>query len=152
MGKSNSDYSVLPRHKDLRHELLHNAHATISEREYDVLIEKSRRLLEGYPLTAKDVGARNYMCKIKPGTPMKIEHVIALKLYTDYPQVRQEFTKHCRRSCENEPMRSFIHLNSEIAHWCRYLKESIMLFGETMPDTMVLYSAFDEDMMMDAFF
>eukprot|EP01083_Nonionella_stella_P155183 501001_1 len=86
-------------------------------------------------------------CRISPGSLITINHMIVLKLYTDFPTLQKEFKKHCRRQQQNEPMQSIVNRNCEIAHWCRYLKESCTFFGKTMHKNMVVYAGLNEKLM-----
>ena len=44
----------------------------------------------------------------------------------------------------------FIRRNSEIAHWCRYLKECCMFYGKTMSSKMVVYTGLKQKLMFDS--
>ena len=91
-----------------------------------------------YTLFAKNIGIMNAVCGITPGSQTTVE-VSCVKLYTDYTAQQDVLKKHCRKLYKDEPIQMVIERNSEIAHWCRLLKESIMFFGESMTSSEVVY-------------
>ena len=70
-------------------------------------------------LLAKDVGTMNNVCQIRAGAPMTLDHMMAVKFYTDFTKLQQEFKRHCRRIRPDESVESVLERNSEIYHWCR---------------------------------
>ena len=129
---------VIPRHRTLKDEITKNRHSTITEQQFINLKLKCERYLSIYP-TANDIGIGNEICGISPGSPITIEHLVALKLYSDFTDLQREFKRHCRRVRHGESVESVIEKNSEIAHWCRLLRESIMFWGSTMAKKEIFY-------------
>ena len=129
--------SVQPKYSTLREELTMNEHATISEAEYKRLRRICSKLKRNY--IAKDIGIMNEVCGIKPGSEMTVEHMICLKVYTDFTDQQATFKEQCRSLYRDEPIEKIIRRNREIAHWCRLLRESIMFFGETMTESDTVY-------------
>ena len=127
-GRKNS---VIPKYETLRDELTKNTHATITEDQYDELVRKCKVFLN-VGFKANDIGRSNEICKIPPGSPITLEHLIALKLYTDFDKVQREFKRHFRRLRGGETLESVMKRNQEIAHWSRLLRESVMFWGKTM--------------------
>ena len=115
----NKKNTVMPKYNSLREELMNNRHFVISEEHYDDIEAKCMNILAKYEFTAKHIGAANEKCGIPEGTPMYIEHAIALKVYTDCDDLQREFKRHCRRIYIGEPIESVIERNYEIYHWCR---------------------------------
>ena len=137
--RQNRTNYVQPKFSTLKQELTMNRYAPITEEQYRNLQRQCMALQAKYSFTAKDIGTMNTVCGIPPGTRMSVDHVICLKLYTDFTFQQRIFKKHCRRLQRDEPMESVMQRNSEIAHWCRLLRESIMLYGETMSSSDVVY-------------
>ena len=123
--------SVIPIYETLREELTQNRHATISEETYVQLVQTCESFLS-VGFKANDIGRSNEICNIAPGTAITIEHLIALKIYTDFDRLQTEFKRHCRRLHIGESLESVMERNQEIAHWSRLLRESVMFWGKTM--------------------
>ena len=115
----NKKNTVMPKYESLREELTNNRHFVISEEQYDTLEAHCMDILSKNKYTAKHIGAANEKCGIPEGTPMYIEHAIALKVYTDCDNLQREFKRHCRKMYIDEPLESVIERNYEIYHWCR---------------------------------
>ena len=137
--RRNRRNSVLPKYFSLREELTMNRHATIANEQYDVLLRQCRELRAKYCLIAKNIGVMNKICGIEPGSEMTLEHMIAIKVYTDFTAHQAIFKQHCRRLYREETIESVIKRNREIAHWSRLLRECIMFYGETMEPSDVVY-------------
>ena len=130
--------SVIPKYETLKEELTSNRYARLTERQYIELLESCQRYLKlGYK--AKDIGSSNEICGLPPGTAISIQHLIAMKVYTDFNETQKEFKRHCRRLHKGESIESVIHRNEEIAIWCRLLKESVMFYGKVMAKKEVVF-------------
>ena len=137
--RRNKNNSVWPKYSTLREELTKNRHSTITEEQFETLLRQCVKLRERHPFSAKDIGTMNIVCGILPGSIMTVDHVICIKLYTDFTVQQAIFKKHCRRLYKGEPIVSVIRRNKEIAHWSRLLRECIMFFGENMTASDVVY-------------
>ena len=146
-GYSNS---VSPKYKDLRDELTNNNVAQISNKKYNELCKKARRLLTERPLIAKQVGHNNEICGIEEGSAPSMEHLIALMIYTDFNYLQRKFKEQCRRSCANESLKELVCRNSEIYHWCKLIKEMCIFYGEIMGENDVLYTGLGEFLLFNS--
>ena len=146
--------SVIPKFKDLREELTQNAHFPMEEETYENLRANCQALLDkfGHKWRAKNIGKANNHCNIMVGSRMKLEHVIAIKVSTDFTKIPREFKRHCRKYYKNDIMESVKKRNREIAHWCRYLKESVMFYGQTMGPNEYVYSGMDARLVLDSMY
>ena len=142
----NPSNGVMTKYHTFKEELLQNKYSSLSEKQYYVIMEqcialrtKCKQQIQN--LRAHDIGSslNHKKYDIPIGTPISINHLIALKLYTDHIYVQMEFKKHCKRYGDRESLKDFIERNSEIAHWCRYIKECCMFYGELMPGKMRVY-------------
>ena len=137
--RSNKNNSVRPIYSNLKEELTMNRHATITQEEYEQLHRECQQLREEQQFSAKNIGIMNTVCGIVPGSKITVEHMICVKVYTDFTFQQNIFKKHCRRLHKDEAIESVMRRNSEIAHWCRLLRECIMFWGETMRESDVVY-------------
>eukprot|EP01083_Nonionella_stella_P040021 108831_1 len=126
--------SVCARYNTLKDELLNNKIATISADDYYELYTQCTFLykIRGFQICAQSIGPNNVKFNVARGTPITVNHLIAIKVYTDYTATQHLFKAHCRRYNDCESMQQFIRRNSEIAHWCRYLRENTTFFGTKM--------------------
>ena len=136
--RSGRKNSVVPKHRTLKDELMNNRYHRITEKQYTFLREKCQKYLNP-DLVAKDIGIGNEICNISPGSPITIEHLIALKSYTDFDDLQRAFKRHCRRLRQGESVNSVMERNCGIAHWCRLLTECIMFWGDTMAKKQEFY-------------
>eukprot|EP01084_Bolivina_argentea_P045138 83082_1 len=144
--ESGYENSVTPKYKSLKQELLKNEISPISEEDYYWLYKKCIELkkLYRYAIKAKNIGINNRKFHIKKGTDITINHLIVLKLYTDFSRTQKEFKKHCRKYNDNEPLSDLVRRNSEIAFCCKYIKESCTFFGTLMKKKHIVYTGLNK--------
>ena len=128
--------SVIAKYSTLREELLSNQYAPMNEIQYYGIYEQCLKKYKDYkkihgPLTADHIGVDNKKFNVTKGTEITINHLISLKLYTDATNIQKKLKRNCRRR-HDESLKDFIDRNSEIANWCRYLKESCTFYGTQM--------------------
>ena len=136
---------VIPVHPTLKHELLNNKIRRVKMDEYLNLYRSCLRLLKtkARNYKARHVGIDNKKMGILEGTPITINHLVSLKLYTDYTKIQREFKRYCRRYNDKESIQQIIRRISELGHWFRYLRESVQFYGEYMDKDEYLYSGFN---------
>eukprot|EP01083_Nonionella_stella_P151833 485781_1 len=126
--------SVRPKYDTLKEELLRNKISALCEADYYELYGQCVACFgaKRFEIVAETIGPNNAKCNVAPGSSITLNHIIALKIYTDYTKTQCLFKKHCRKYNEEESMLQFIRRNAEIAHWCRYIRESTTFFGTKM--------------------
>ena len=127
----------------MKQELTNNNYATLTYQQYYQLYKDCVAILRKKILKAKDIGIKNEKFKIATRSFITINHLIALKLYTDFTVIQREFKKNCRRMWKHGSDENSAERNSEIAHWCRYLKECCMFYGKTMKGDDVVYTGWN---------
>merc|ERR1712228_650569 len=140
--KSHKNY-ISPKYKNLKDEILNNTLYTISEFDFNSLTKKSDDYLSSYrgrSLKARKQSNLNNICHIVPNSIIRLDHIIALMLYTNMDDLQREFKKGCRFLVEDNENVDLVKLrNAEIANWCRLLWESITFFGESISKKQVFY-------------
>ena len=129
---------VSPKYRNLREELTMNKYANITVHQYDELVTTCERYLS-LGFEANNIGRANEICNIDVASPITIEHLLVLKVYTDFDDVQREFKRHCRRLRTGDSLKSVMKRNQEIAIWSRLLRESVMFWGKTMTKSEELY-------------
>ena len=72
---------------------------------------------------------------INPGSSIKMEHLIAIILYTDFTEISYQFSRSFRQIDKNETLESIKKRNSKYFWWSRYLRELVEVYGiDTYPD------------------
>ena len=144
--------TVQPKHASLRIELLKNEITSLSllqcNKTYNMAMYKLQS--RDTTLRANYIGINNQIYNIPPGTPITINHIISLMVYTDYTEVQREFKKTCRKSNPWQQISEVVKENSEIAHWCRYMKECYIFYGEPMSNDMIVYTGISVKLMIDS--
>ena len=87
-------------------------------------------------IKSRFIGINNTKFNIPINSPITINHLISLKLYTDFGTTQKEFKAYCRK-CSND--HEVVKKSSEFAHWFRYLKESCTFYGTPMKKRDCLY-------------
>eukprot|EP01084_Bolivina_argentea_P264001 447050_1 len=144
--------SVVPKYPTLKHELLQNRIATINSQQYYQLYKECLELMSirGYAIKAQNIGVNNVKFNIPKGMTISINHLISLKIYTDFTNVQRKLKKHCRKHSSQETLEQFIRRHCQIAHWSRYLKESCTFYGTLMPKKMTFYCGLNAKLMFDS--
>eukprot|EP01084_Bolivina_argentea_P025093 46687_1 len=137
---------VTPIYPTLKHELLNNQHASMPEKQYYNLYTKCTQVCTN-KIIAKNIGINNEKFNILGGTHITVNHLIALKLYTDYDTIQNVFKKQCRKIDAKETLEQIVKKNAQIAHWCRYIKESCTFFGQVMPKDMRVYTGLNNKLL-----
>ena len=119
--------SVIPQYPTLKAELINNIVYKLTLSQYYSLYKKAFDLLHNqgykYRVRAKHIGINNQKFNIMEGEYITINHCISMILYCDYSDCPCEFKKFCRKTHHDESFELFKQRNSQIAHWCRYMKE-----------------------------
>eukprot|EP01084_Bolivina_argentea_P096888 174171_1 len=151
------DGSIIPSYDTLKRELLKNKIQRLNEEQYYELYELCKGLYSNrktkqkvYDLKADHLGVTNKKCGIPKGTPITINHLIALKLYTNYTQHQKLFKMNCRKLKKDDTIKQLIKRNREIAHWSRYIKECCTFYGTLMTKKSVVYTGIDKKLIFNS--
>eukprot|EP01084_Bolivina_argentea_P111069 198278_1 len=141
---SHGENSISAKHKNLKDELLNNNIHKITDKEYNTLYDECVELhkMRGHKIKAKNVGILNNKWQIPVGTVISINHLIALKLYTDYTKLQKQFKMYLRSV-------NYDINNCEIYYFFKYLQESCMLFGEKIKKQK-LYTGIKQKLLFDS--
>eukprot|EP01083_Nonionella_stella_P188480 694846_1 len=150
--QTHCDNYVDPRYKTLRDELLNNKIHKLASAEYYLLYEESFFLQQqqGFRHCACDANSKNKIYGVAKGTEITINHIISLKLYTDYGAIGEDFAAQCHKLHYNETLGEVVLRNRNIANWCRYLRESVMFYGTRRKKPRYLYTHVRSLIMFDS--
>jgi len=128
----------------LKTELLSNNVYAISNDDYKLIAIKAADYIKS------EIG-KHLQCKrefrwmrnsIKYNEKITINHVIAIIVATNYHEIIKTFRNiACRKMDNNESTQDIKKRHQEIAHFLRYLKESIWCFGDVLSEKQRVYHA-----------
>eukprot|EP01084_Bolivina_argentea_P067419 122777_1 len=92
---------------------------------------------------------------IKSGDPLTLNHLISIKLYTDFSSLCDVFCKafRLRKITEHqyERIQSLETRNSKIANWCRLLIEAVQAYGKLRTNNVRYYRGLTLEFMFPRF-
>ena len=92
---------------------------------------------------------------INPGDPITLEHLVALKIYTDFTELNQLFCEHFRRKKLSgnifESTRSVGARNGKFWNLAKLLKEAVQCFGTFFSQNTILYRGVDKQFIFPSF-
>ena len=148
------DFYVAPKWTNLKEEALNNTSCSFSRRQFNDLLEKATAKLKSWN---KDPKARKLtalgdlpaflssliFCDkafgIKHCTPIKVEHIIALLMYTDFDQHSRLFSASFRKSSPYETVADLVERHRQYYHWGKLLRELIEAYGEWLVFSQIKY-------------
>ena len=148
------EWFVPKKFENLKQEILENKFCTLSIEQWDGLYIDAQTISESNKATEYlsydalgDNG--NYEALIeKYGiyeyTPIKINHICSILLYSNYYQLQQILISTFRRN-RNESKQDYILRQSQFANWTRYLHESCKVFGKMITDKDIFYYSINSD-------
>eukprot|EP01084_Bolivina_argentea_P063041 115167_1 len=144
---------VKAKYYNLKYELISNCLYKISKFEFESILSECQEYLQCYraPQTANnDKRILLSICNIKPNTPITIDHVMSIMLYTNMDNLQREFKKGCRFVKNDTDQMDVKKRNKEIANWCRLVWESIRFFGKSMKESDVFYHGLNCKLLFDS--
>eukprot|EP01083_Nonionella_stella_P081885 225813_1 len=137
---------VAPKYKDLEHELKHNSLHKISEDEYKTFMEKVDQIHPKMDLKAQNRASWCNRTKIKPGTPIHKEHLLAIAVQVStHPFQRSVRDKLIQFSTIKE----MIQKQSEVGWFLRRLKEAVVLYGDMLHKNGEMYIGMNPKMLFN---
>eukprot|EP01083_Nonionella_stella_P080578 221508_1 len=128
---------VTPIHADLKTELLQNKHYSIDKEDYESYQFEAKEFQKSD--NAKKARRRakplGFALHIKPNDILSTNHFICILSYCNDNTLQQMFTQNCR----NQNIDALVKNNQHIANWCRLLRETILIFGEPLKETITVY-------------
>eukprot|EP01084_Bolivina_argentea_P304688 526283_1 len=120
----NDVYYLKPKYKNLKQELFKNKIFKLTTNEWRSLLRVSTTFSKSFlchKMRAQHRPKWNILAKTPRGTNIKLKHIIALKLYSDYDRLISHF--HTVLQGNNTD------LKREIAHFTRLILEAVHLYG-----------------------
>eukprot|EP01084_Bolivina_argentea_P185635 320117_1 len=115
----------------LKEELTHNSICHIALNNFDLYLQKAQTMIETD--TAKQMicltDTREHDYKIFEGTPVTVQHLLAMMIYCDFDLLQKNFTETCRKIDQYEDDHSLRKRHSNFANWARLLRELVDCWG-----------------------
>ena len=124
------------KYKSLKDEILSNTHCNLTIKEFKWSWNKATSFITtNAAKSIKSQGCTVYdkiykMYDIPVGSPLTMQHVVAVILYCDWTFLSTEFSKTFRRTTPQQTLQDIIKNNREFAVWSRTLRETVELYGE----------------------
>ena len=93
-------------------------------------------------------------CEIPRNSPITLQHIIAITLYTDFTNLSSEFTTSFRKLSSSESDESLKSRHRAFGHWARLLRESVEVWGTPFCDALqhkVFYHGINKQMVFPGF-
>ena len=93
----------------------------------------------------------NHTLNILAGSGIVTLHILSLIIYSDATDTQREYKRWMRRAGVEETWQAYLSRNSFVAHWQRYLMESVVFFGDEMAERDVLFCGISVPLVFDSF-
>eukprot|EP01084_Bolivina_argentea_P214692 364454_1 len=147
---------VPPKYQNFKEELLQNEIYSLKQTEYDELLEqvkiiinlKEARIL-GSKVKENEI-IKNY--GIPNNQPIRLNHILALKAYTDKDALQRKFSETFRLN-KNESLQELVSRHRNYHFMARYLREAVEIYGKSKYDQTVrnFYHGITSKMTFDSF-
>lgn len=142
LGYNLGDWYIEKKYADFKEEALKNKSVKITLIQWLMTLSQAKIKLEQWRRSdeARVCGwicLGNYWAQaygLKDGSPVTVQHVMALLFYCDFTTTSKEFSQTFRKIWAFESDDALKHRHSEVAIWARLLRELIEGFGFTMED------------------
>ena len=128
-GYKYSDWFVSYKYNTFKNELLDKLH----KRQYDICYNKASQYHHSLSIKKIESNPRRESCQyydIDGKASMSINHLLAIVCYTDLSRLSYEFSLTFRKLNDEESDQHLKQRNSNFAHWSRYLRELVEVWGD----------------------
>ena len=135
-GYTCAHWYIRPKYADLQDEILNNVIHTLPLDEFKVLVSEAEVKLdlnESKSKNAEYLFASVY--GIDAGSPLQLNHVLALLLYSNFSDLCYEFSKTYRRLNRQESDEALKARHANFYHFGKYLREFVEVFGEEFAES-----------------
>ena len=115
-------YSVYPRYKDLKEEMLNYQH--LDHESYENVLAKAKIYVQ------TNIAKSLKIYSIDAAAPISINNLICIILYCDYSNLSSDFTRSFRKIHQFEVLSHIKQRNSYYYHFSKILKETITIYGQ----------------------
>eukprot|EP01084_Bolivina_argentea_P052200 95900_1 len=143
---------IYPKYNNLKAELLQNPICSLQISKWNILYLKATILIkcdQAKKLHAIESDRWNKYVHL--WSPITLNHIIVLCSYANHTDVQCKFKKQCRKVSSDETLESLWNRNSSVANWCRYLWESVRLYGSDATNEDTFYHGISCKLLMNQF-
>ena len=159
------DFYVAPKWANLKEEAMNNDTLWFSRSKFEELMKKATAKLKSWnkSSTSRKLQAQSTwywqqsFCEkafgIKQGAPIKVEHIVALLMYTDFTEHSRLFSASFRKSSPYESVSDLVARHRQYHHWGKLLRELVEGYGERMDereDIKIFYHGVSASMIFDS--
>ena len=123
---------VPPKYDNLKQEILENQIYQLNYDQFKIIELKAQKFmstLKGKSILADIPVINTLHCNIPNGTPLSLEGLMSLMLYTDESDLCTHFSSTFRPKQSYEPLISIKNRNREYWNWSKLLRETVQFYG-----------------------
>ena len=123
----------------IKEEVISNKICTIPVEEFESAYNKALQLIQDSPFIKKLI-SKAKECeayKIDPGTPISIQNILTIILYSDYDTLSNRFSSTFRKVLEDEDSDYTRKRNQEFWNWSKTLIETVNVYGTGIKDSKI---------------
>ena len=139
---------VPQRFDNLKEEVLQHDVHPLATSKWDAVYNKGLHLRKSHVIKSMHCETDKYQSTygITQGSPLKMEHILAVTLYTDFCNLAHVFTASFTKMSHEESGEAVVARHSAFANWARLLRETVECFGSKMKTTKtdIFYRVVDD--------
>eukprot|EP01084_Bolivina_argentea_P227199 383739_1 len=120
------------KYENIKQEMLNNTILSLTEGQYQVSLTKAENLFKVDHVKEMKASDRKGQLHydINAGDPIKLEHLLAVILYTDWSDLCTKFSSTFRKKLYH-PLEKAKTQNAEYGNWSKLLREAIQFYGQS---------------------
>eukprot|EP01084_Bolivina_argentea_P205930 351699_1 len=150
------DWYIGPKNESIKQEVLQSKYAALTIIQYTNTLIKAQlkhSVLHKHIGGSKDAWEMVY--GIKKDSPITMNHILAVLLYTNHTELSAAFSKTYRKITTTETDKSVKQRHSEYGHWAKLLREAVECWGTQLHDKNTeikcFYHGISRKMVFDSF-
>jgi len=143
---------VTPNHNTMKEEVMATKH--VNARNWRGLMAQCKALIQTDAMRKKKTNGNEEDCRaygIAEDSAITLQHLIAIRLYTDFSGLCYKFCDAFRKKNPLETIAATMRRNQKIGHWARLLIELIRCYGKVYPETKQFYRGITSEFLFKRF-
>ena len=129
---SSHDLYVRQKYDNLKQEIMQNEIYQLNYNQFSIIVLKANKYMDTDSVKSMraDVPVINKLkCDIRRGTPLLLQNLVCLMLYTDESDLCTNFSSTFRQKQSYEPLTLIKNRNREYWNWSKTLRETVQFYG-----------------------
>ena len=146
---------VVPKYRSLKEECLQNSIHSMSMELFAGILFNAfmyQQSTRGRGFRASDLIDPNKQYEIPPNSPLSVSHIFVLLMYCNLTDLQYKYKRFgCRERDNEQSLEELKKSNSEIAHWHRFLIETVFFFGDIVIPKQVFFTGINVKLSFQTF-